>query len=88
MLPAYTANCWSGRSESVSASMRLWRANIRDSEMLSERRLEEYQERLTNSVKASIGALRDHIERDARAAGDIPESALQRISSDDILECY
>jgi hypothetical protein len=46
------------------------------SEMLSKGRIEEYRDRIMTTVGHCAAALKDHIERDARAAGDLPESAL------------
>jgi hypothetical protein len=45
-------------------------------EMLSKLRLEEHRNRIMTTVGHAIRALRDHVERDGRAAGDTPESAL------------
>jgi hypothetical protein len=44
-------------------------------EMLSKRRLEEYRDRIMTTVRHALAGLKEHIERDARAAG-FPESAL------------
>jgi hypothetical protein len=48
----------------------------RNPEMLSKSRLEEHRDRVMTTVGHATAGLKAQIERDARAAGDIPESAL------------